>query len=720
LTAERDLCFLGTLEPQVRTLPAPLSARDAWAAAGGSTPRRDASAGPRHVALPAFPPLAPSAPPTPESGVDGAPARPESVSQRITTFFDPKGILNTQAPRNWALASCRVHPFHRSQTTDAQHPSLNKRRQEVNAQNTLARAQLRVDTELQASLTRFGKMQEVDAQKARYLNLFFEPLVNLTGPMLEELADELDADEQGGEDRRGDASPRMSKLLTDFRRFQRAEMSPSLGRRASPAKQPSARSRRISVSTGRNFGGAIVLLRGGDRGERQLLEAVHTHYASRIAESGYSDQMKRATWFRFLHHCGLLGPDGVSFTKAAETFDVFAQLERDAEEQEVLGNAEPFLSFSSWVGALQYVLLNASGHSGTDAERVRHFYDVGLPQCRERLNIHPPSQESPRMSSPASLLWCTTPRPQTGHLTPRFLGEPPELQDREPSQRTARSSATQASTARSSATQASTTQASPSPSCRATSPVHPQGGLYGWQIALAEERMCEPEVQQLVEEFREPLRELFQHYASLAPGASGQERASSRAHFDPQLDRIVPAEVPAEAECPPAQNQGQMMNPINFQALLQDAGLYPNTVQIHTVRQHLRISLARDGLLELTYPAFVECLFRIAFVYLLIYGNDVQQEAPSKWMCLWLVAVLSARCPSTGAKAEKQLNSRIWQREPCTLDSLSLRQLTLFRILDAETDAGPDSRSPVVAAPVPLSSRPPTVCSVAHASAEGW
>ena len=48
---------------------------------------------------------------------------------------------------------------------------------------------------------------------------------------------------------------------------------------------------------------------------------------------------------------------------------------------------------------------------------------------------------------------------------------------------------------------------------------------------------------------------------------------------------------------------------------------------------------------SLTFNAFVECLCRLCFCHLNIYGTSLQQLAPSKQKMLWMLAMMEARLP---------------------------------------------------------------------------
>jgi len=146
------------------------------------------------------------------------------------------------------------------------------------------------------------------------------------------------------------------------------------------------------------------------------------------------------------------------------------------------------------------------------------------------------------------------------------------------------------------------------------------------------------------------------------------------------------------------------MRPEGFEAMLREFQLFPDILQIHSARQHVQISLSRrGGIKRLTYAAFIECLCRVAFVYLCIYGNSAQQNVPSKHKCIWLLALLRARCEDLGleklkggfscgpqlakggAGAGAHAEESLWlKRQDVNVDTLPLPRLVLWRALDAD------------------------------------
>merc|ERR1712217_83860 len=154
--------------------------------------------------------------------------------------------------------------------------------------------------------------------------------------------------------------------------------------------------------------------------------------------------------------------------------------------------------------------------------------------------------------------------------------------------------------------------------------------------------------------------------------------------------------APTSARYSPQKTLG--VSPEGFEAMLKDLGFFPDIVQIHSLKQHLHHSLTRHphSLGQLTFSAFLECLCRIVFVYLSIYGNSVQLPAPSKSKCLWLIAMLRVRCRDfgqdlglptslTGDPSKGENEGSLWRtREACVLDTMPLKRLFLWRALDAD------------------------------------
>merc|ERR1711957_617000 len=142
-----------------------------------------------------------------------------------------------------------------------------------------------------------------------------------------------------------------------------------------------------------------------------------------------------------------------------------------------------------------------------------------------------------------------------------------------------------------------------------------------------------------------------------------------------------------------------------FERMLRELKFFPEIIQVHSLNQHIQSSMTRHGCDvdtgRLTFSAFLECICRIAFVYLSVYGNSVQLVAPSKCKCLWLITMLRVRCRELG----KELNfphglvgmgpeasdeeGIFWHtRDNIVLDTMPLKHIVLWRAIDADVSSG--------------------------------
>jgi hypothetical protein len=218
-------------------------------------------------------------------------------------------------------------------------------------------------------------------------------------------------------------------------------------------------------------------------------------------------------------------------------------------------------------------------------------------------------------------------------------------------------------------------------------------GVLGWQSYLAEEQMCEPEVLLMLHEYEAPLRALFEYYASqrkkrekedsetIPDRRKSYNRTISKRfvevgdiedhtymekvdelHSDDlqdvdedtheakmRMDEHTPSfsTLPGKSQFVQATESPKretLMDPKDFRFMAHDFGFFPNLVQLHSIKQHVDMSLTRRNASQLTYEAFIECLLRITFVYLSIYGNNIQQASFSKAKCMWLLTLLRVRC----------------------------------------------------------------------------
>merc|ERR1712232_1059181 len=134
----------------------------------------------------------------------------------------------------------------------------------------------------------------------------------------------------------------------------------------------------------------------------------------------------------------------------------------------------------------------------------------------------------------------------------------------------------------------------------------------------------------------------------------------------------------------------------NFENMLRALRIFPEFVQTHSMQQHVDLSLSRRGITELTYAAFVECLCRIAFIYLCTYGNGVQQAAPSQMKAMWLLTLLRVRCRDYRelnlceglAGPQDGSGGKLWEKRRITnLEKLRLERSILWRTMEAEIDS---------------------------------
>jgi len=147
----------------------------------------------------------------------------------------------------------------------------------------------------------------------------------------------------------------------------------------------------------------------------------------------------------------------------------------------------------------------------------------------------------------------------------------------------------------------------------------------------------------------------------------------------------------SETELNTKLTDGVRMDTDTFLVMIHEFGFYPKIVQVHSVRQHLEMSLNRRKAKKLTYEAFIECLLRISFVYLSMYGNNVQQAAGSKAKCIWLLTLLRSRYKHLGlskrgsamGRGEVDLSGE-WVRKTVNVDTMPLKSLVLWPALDAQ------------------------------------
>mmetsp|Transcript_16518 Transcript_16518/g.57847 ORF Transcript_16518/g.57847 Transcript_16518/m.57847 type:complete len:184 (+) Transcript_16518:1610-2161(+) len=139
---------------------------------------------------------------------------------------------------------------------------------------------------------------------------------------------------------------------------------------------------------------------------------------------------------------------------------------------------------------------------------------------------------------------------------------------------------------------------------------------------------------------------------------------------------------------------GLVQTPMSCQqSALTELQIFPEFVQIFSLRQHLTWSNKRIGSIGLDYRVFVECICRIGFLYLTFYGNATQQPAPSKWKCLWVLTMLRVRCRDLGRElglpdglvGDNHFDGGLlWRQQSSTrqLDVMPLEDLVFWHAFD--------------------------------------
>jgi len=146
---------------------------------------------------------------------------------------------------------------------------------------------------------------------------------------------------------------------------------------------------------------------------------------------------------------------------------------------------------------------------------------------------------------------------------------------------------------------------------------------------------------------------------------------------------------PSKAEQPNPKRRDRMPR-AHFEAMCKAFDFYPQLVQTFSLNLHVDRSCERRGTSELTYAAFVETLCRIAFVYLSVYGNPIQQKMPSLQKCCWLLVLLRCRCEEFGSELKlptglrRGAMSKLWrERKPFVLETTPFEKLVMWRVLDS-------------------------------------
>eukprot|EP00929_Paragymnodinium_shiwhaense_P070579 TRINITY_DN35742_c0_g1_i1.p1 TRINITY_DN35742_c0_g1~~TRINITY_DN35742_c0_g1_i1.p1 ORF type:complete len:1144 (+),score=242.65 TRINITY_DN35742_c0_g1_i1:185-3616(+) len=144
-----------------------------------------------------------------------------------------------------------------------------------------------------------------------------------------------------------------------------------------------------------------------------------------------------------------------------------------------------------------------------------------------------------------------------------------------------------------------------------------------------------------------------------------------------------------------------------FEMMLKELQLFPLLAQTYSLKQHLALSLLRRKTKELTYAAFVECLFRMGFVHLCTGGNAVQQTAPSQFRAYWLLALLRDRCRQNGdsvglpeelAGTEEGEFGEVWEAKRIVpdMDAVLPEKLLLYRTMSSAYSFPPQLKRGII------------------------
>lgn len=671
--------------------------------------------------------------PSPRRKELASPWESKADARPISCMFDRRGCPSPDIQTHWALDACLGHPLHDSlPLATREGEGVSKRRQMKNARQTLDNDQDLARCRMLQDYEKYISTQPLDAQKLRHRGLLFAPL-SLPDDCIAHFKAILTQIEGGAASERY-KSPRIGVGLGKFyKATTMIRVGLALGRKAAAR----------TLEEPRNVGSAQISSQ-----QRLVLQSIFQFYTLRVAGPRAQEMMRRCTWFRFLHHCGLLGKEGgVTFAQGAAVFLMFA----DSSQ------TPPMITFSNWFTAIQRVLRGPDFYKNPN-ELKANLFDVFLKRCEARHGVENGcfQRVTSKMSITVGAQGIRAPQVGGTRSPTKMLAAHFASSDRPVSASTSRSLR----------------------SGNGWMAEQPEI-MSGWQCDVAEEEMCEPEVITLLHEYSAPLRTLFMHYARKAPrrgvrhGAfsrqtsgersdvgteseveyglspSDEERQSSKpSDFvasrsagkgprripsalgrpwsagdaprrrrpppagEPHLmERELDSEAAAAAAVQEAIYASEELNSTtaktrepwrerlpreNFEKLLRDLRLFPEIVQMHSMTHHVDVSMSRrEPIEELTYAAFVECLCRIAFVYLCTNGNDVQQAAPSQFKAIWLLSLLRARCRAFGAVVglpeelvgKEGASGGVWaKRRSVNLESMPLKSMIVWTAMDARVD----------------------------------
>lgn len=517
--------------------------------------------------------------------------------QDIGYFFDDRGLLGAGAPKNWALAACQAEPCHQSWPSQNEiRCGFSRRAKMMNAKRTLQadtqrrKQEIASEKNLQLRALSQKSMQDaLDVQQQRYLRLLFDPIEDLSSLPEEELLDETLC--QSNARKQADDASDKAKKNWGLLRKHGCLASKSLGLLKKANRKSSIEDSqtggRKSEAGNQSHGTTNILTNE----QRTTLLNIFQRYVMRVSVGTGVDLMARSTWFRFLHHCGILGPTpaeaqqqadrerqgttgsrqksrttltNISFPQLANRNSTFVNPGREAPldygrqggvsfshasavysmyaEASVNPLDSPSLTFSNWVNAIQHILRGPTFYR-TQTELLANLFGVILKRCEQFMGIQPVAERKP------TSLGTARERKATAYSSNGSPDSDSPKASRKSSQ-ALKKAGTQAGTDLTSILRSFVED------CRQKEEKPPLGVL-GWHSDRAEEEMCEPEVLVLLHEYEGPLRSIFKHYANmrrkplsagtLAPSSSAKGRRDSlRIALAPGKILVAPDNIVAQ------------------------------------------------------------------------------------------------------------------------------------------------------------------------------
>eukprot|EP00434_Breviolum_minutum_P020640 symbB.v1.2.018198.t1/scaffold1442.1/size120416/8 len=493
----------------------------------------------------------------------------ELESVDLQDFFNNNGVLIADRPQNWVLLASLGRPLSRSKPSTEQHGSLSTRQQLLNSQNSLENARKRAQFQRKETSEFQGttNSRAVDIQRLRHLHLVFQPLEYVP------------------------SAPIFKKHIVQVY----MEDASGLNREEEDLEEQTL----MNKGTGSTM----------NNDQRSLLHTIFKKSILKVTgKGGRTALMYRWTWFRFLIHCKLIGPDGSwDMTTPAETKVPWSLAVKIFKLFQEPSSQPPALSFSGWANALQ-ATIRARGLYTTGPEVIEAVFSTFIPRAQAQLGI---SEDEARRSQGDGRHSVSSQRSasrsQSRSMSRANSRSMSRSLSRSQSRNMSRSmSRSMSKVGRSSSRALSFFSAGGSTVGEDSDDTMTDDGKLPlvWQINLAEQQLCEPECLQLIHEYIGLLKILFKHYAE-----------------DGKISQDL------------------------FITLLKELRFFPDFVQHYSLKKHLNATEARYGEEELGFPAFVETLCRICFCFLNIYGNSAQQSAASKYKMLWVLALLEARLP---------------------------------------------------------------------------